>query len=193
MKVCSKNEIDQILGQYGLFETGKKSNHIMHKVKYLAGVPELDKMKNSGKLKTENAPVIIRTRPLGLEFEFTTGLTTSLRVGLTEKQFNFWTIQHSHDIKENNTQSIVGNAVVGGLLFGKVGAVAGGLSGFMDKAEHIFSISYSENDKERIALFSSTSNSAGKVFDYMMKNFPMKYKDPSDIRDNKEGNWCSNL
>jgi len=120
MKVYSKKEIIRILGQYGLFEAGKKSNHIIHKVKYLAGVPELDKLKNSGKLKTETAPVIIRMRPLGLEFEFTTGLTNSLRVGLTEQQFNFWTIEHSHDIKENNTQSIVGNAAVGVYFLGRL-------------------------------------------------------------------------
>tara|TARA_R110002124_G_scaffold277621_3_gene449160 strand:- start:1280 stop:1981 length:702 start_codon:yes stop_codon:yes gene_type:complete len=186
MKVYNKKVINKVLGQYGIFEAGKKSNHIIHKVKYLAGVPELDRMKNSGKLNTDTSPVIVRKKPMGLEFEFTTGLTNSLRIGLRENQFNFWTIEHSHDIKENNTQSIIGNAALGGLFFGKAGAVAGGLSAFLDKAEHILSIEYLDGENERMALFSTTSNSAGKVYDFMMKNLSSKYKNPTDLKEQKE-------
>ena len=88
--------------------------------------------------------------------------------------------------KKNNrkkSKSIIGRALVGGLILGPVGAIVGGMTGIGDKEkskslsgiDNILSISYTENDIEYILLFECSDKKAKKVYEYFNKNYPDKY------------------
>jgi hypothetical protein len=69
------------------------------------------------------------------------------------------------DIVEVN-KSVIGRAVVGGLLFGDVGAIVGAVSGIGTKkkqeARWVFIISYTENGKDRYLQFEDTRMYRGR-------------------------------
>ncbi len=84
--------------------------------------------------------------------------------------------------------------MLGGVLLGPVGAIVGGMTGVGDKiikvsdVDNIISISYSQNDKDAIILFSCTNKKVKKVYEYLKKNFGDKYKKPEEIKFADENN-----
>jgi hypothetical protein len=110
------------------------------------------------------------------------------RVGLYNEKLNFWTIEQQQEIVANKSKSVIGRALLGGVLLGPVGAIVGGLTGIGDKTvkvsdvDNIISISYSQDDKDAMILFSCSNKKVKVVYEYLKKNFGNKYKKPEEIK-----------
>lgn len=132
MKFLNKKEISQKLGKFS-FLSGKGENEILDKVKYLGGISIIDEMIQGVKVKPELLlDISFRMRPYGLELYFIQEFLT-FRIGLEGDKINYWGLENQKIIKEKKSKSIVGRALLGGILLGPLGAIVGGMTGIGDK------------------------------------------------------------
>lgn len=179
MEVLDKKTINDKLGSFGMF-SGKAGNSLLYDVNYLGGIQSLDSLIEKNNITTKG--IFFDIRPKGLEIHMLHGFST-YRFGLFEEGINYWAFEAQKKITEKKSKSIIGRALVGGLILGPVGAIVGGMTGIGDKEkskslsgiDNILSISYTENDKEYILLFECSDKKAKKVYEYFNKNYPDKY------------------
>jgi hypothetical protein len=186
MNVLDKNQLDESFGKFGMW-SGKAGNAIIGEMQYLGGIPEIDQLIENKKNDPKIANVSLEMRPKGVEMQLMQGFNTT-RVGLYSEKLNFWTIEQQQEVVAKKSKSVIGRALLGGVLLGPVGAVVGGMTGIGDKTlkvsdvDNIISISYSQNDKDAMILFSCSNKKVKKVYEYLKKNFGSKYKKPEEIR-----------
>lgn len=185
MQIIDKNQLNAKLGKFGMW-SGKAGNVIISEVKYLGGIPDFDELIENGKidLSVTNG-ISFEVRPKGLEVYLISGFT-NYRIGLLDEGINFWAFEPQKRLTEKKSKSIVGRALVGGLLLGPVGAIVGGMTGIGDKElskslkgiDNLLSISYTEkNDKEYLLVFDCSDKKSKKVLDFFNKNYPERYKE----------------
>lgn len=179
MEVLDKKTINDKLGSFGMF-SGKAGNSLLYDVNYLGGIQSLDSLIEKSNITTKG--IYFDKRPKGLEVHMLHGFST-YRFGLLEEGINYWAFEAQKKITEKKSKSIIGRALVGGLILGPVGAIVGGMTGIGDKEkskslsgiDNILSISYTENEIEYILLFECSDKKAKKVIEYFNKNYPDKY------------------
>lgn len=184
MEVLDKKTINDKLGSFGMF-SGKAGNSLLYEVNYLGGIQSLDSLIEKINITTKG--IFFDVRPKGLELLMSYGFS-SYRFGLFDEGINYWAFEAQKKITEKKSKSIIGRALVGGLILGPVGAIVGGMTGIGDKEkskslsgiDNILSISYTENDKEYNLLFECSDKKAKKVFDYFNKNYPNKYREEAE-------------
>jgi Short C-terminal domain len=180
MTVKSKDEIVSQLGKYGILEAADK--RLLNKVGYLGGVPAFDE-KLANKKRGEYL-LNFEIRPKGLEIKVDY-VFTSTRIGLFPEQIDFFVIEPQKQIVEKKGKSIVGRALVGGILLGPVGAIVGGMTGIGNKdvrvtqVDNILSIKL--NDPDTILTFSVDNKYYNDVESYLQKFFKEKYKHPEEF------------
>lgn len=130
MKILDKNEINEKLGAYGIF-SGKAGNTLLEELEYLGGLPDLDKLIESGKI-AEQYHISLNMRPKGVEI-FTLCNLGKVRMGLLLDQINYWTYEQKEEVAIKKSKSVVGRALLGGVLFGPAGAIVGGMTGLGEK------------------------------------------------------------
>ncbi len=204
MEVLDKKTINDKLGSFGMF-SGKAGNSLLYEVNYLGGIQSLDSLIEKNNITTKG--IFFDVRPKGLELHMLHGFS-AYRFGLFDEGINYWAFEAQKKITEKKSKSIIGRALVGGLILGPVGAIVGGMTGIGDKEkskslsgiDNILSISYTENDKEYILLFECSDKKAKKVLDYFNKNYPNKYseeaedaEEPIDIIEVKHVNVADEL
>jgi len=185
MEVLDKKTINDKLGTFGMF-SGKAGNSLLFEVNYLGGIPDLDLTIEKNKITSKG--IYFDFRPKGLEIQLINGFST-YRYGLFDEGINYWAFEAQKKIIEKKSKSIIGRALLGGLIYGNVGAIVGGMTGIGDKEksksisgiDNILSISYTENDIEYILLFECSDKKAKKVLEYFNKNYKSKYKEEEDI------------
>jgi hypothetical protein len=179
MEVLDKKTINDKLGTFGMF-SGKAGNSLLFEVNYLGGIPDLDLTIEKNKITSKG--IYFDFRPKGLEIQLINGFST-YRYGLFDEGINYWAFEAQKKIIEKKSKSIIGRALLGGLIYGNVGAIVGGMTGigYKEKSksisgiDNILSISYTENDIEYILLFECSDKKAKKVYEYFNKNYPDKY------------------
>jgi hypothetical protein len=180
MKILDKHQIKEKLGEFGVFSG--KSDILSGYIQYLSGITGADQISTS---------VTMIMRPKGVEICLKNDFSIS-RVGLYGDQINFWTIEQQHGVVGNASKSVIGRALIGGLILGSVGAVVGGMTGLDNKQvnlsniENIIAISYSSNNEELMILFSCSSKNLKKVGEYLKKNIGDKYRKPSEVQIKEE-------
>ena len=159
---------------------------IVSQVKYLGGIPGYDQLIERGTLKLSlSNEITFATRPKGLEVYLIRGFE-KLRVGLFSSRINYWAFEPQKKLIEKKSKSIVGRALVGGILLGPVGAIVGGMTGLGDKevsasingCDNVLSISYTHTDeKEYLLVFDCSDKKAKNVLGFFNRNFSDKYKE----------------
>lgn len=186
MNILDKNQLDEKFGKFGMW-SGKAGNAIIGEMQYLGGIPEIDQLIENKKIDPKVANVSLEMRPKGVEVYLMHGFNKT-RVGLYSEKLNFWTIEQQQEVVAKKSKSVIGRALLGGVLLGPVGAVVGGMTGIGDKTvkvsdvDNIISISYSQNDKDTIILFSCSNKKVKKIYEYLKKKFGNKYKKPEEIK-----------
>src|SRR5258708_21762479 len=128
MKLQSKEEISSVLGKYGLFESVKYK--LLNKIGYLGGVQNFD-LKLASKKRNEYF-LTFEARPNGLEIVVTITFV-NYRIGILNDYIEFFVIEPQQQIIDKKDKSIVGRALLGGVLLGPVGAIVGGMTGIGKK------------------------------------------------------------
>jgi hypothetical protein len=186
MNILDKNKLDEKFGKFGMW-SGKAGNAIIGEMQYLGGIPEIDQLIEKNKIDPKIANVSMEMRPNGVEINLMHGFNNT-RIGLYSEKLNFWTIEQQQEVVAKKSKSVIGRALLGGVLLGPVGAIVGGMTGVGDKTvkvsdvDNIISISYSQDDKDVIILFSCTNKKFKKVYEYLKKNFGDKYKKPEEVK-----------
>ncbi|CAM2877979.1 hypothetical protein SAMN05444143_102184 [Flavobacterium succinicans] len=177
MKLLGKNELNTYLDKESIW-TPKR---LVNKLDYISGITPFDELLN-GKLFTEVVALInLRFRPKGLQIEIMKGISY-YSVGILESNILSVNLDGQSQLSEQKNKSVIGRAIVGGLILGPVGAIVGGMTGIGQKqvatnmAENILSISYLENKIEKILLFSCKNKHRKEVDFFILKNYKSKFQ-----------------
>jgi len=123
-QILSKEELKTMLGEVSFW----KSKPVCTGLIYLSGIPGFDTY-----LKAPSIPKILAISfPLGLEIQLISGFNT-VRTGILYKDVIEVKLQDSEQLKVLTKKSVIGRAVIGGLILGPVGALVGGMSGLDQK------------------------------------------------------------
>jgi len=190
MNVLDKNQIEEKFGKFGMW-SGKAGNALIGEMQYLGGIPEIDQLIENNKIDLKIANVSMEMRPNGVEIYILNGFN-KIRIGLYSERINFWTIEQQQEVVAKKSKSVIGRALLGGVLLGPVGAIVGGMTGIGDKTvkisdvDNIVSISYSQDDKDAVILLSCKNKKVKTVYEYLKKNFGDKYKKPEEVKFSEE-------
>jgi hypothetical protein len=177
MEELDKNQLNAYLEK----ESTWMPKRLVSELAYVSGIKPFDELLN-GKLFTEAiAQINLRFRPKGLQLELMKGFKFH-SVGILESDILSINLEGQNQLFEQKNKSVIGRAIVGGLIFGPVGAIVGGMTGIGQKQvatnmpENILSISFLENGEENIILFSCKNKHRKNVETYFLKNYKSKFQ-----------------
>lgn len=162
-------------GQFGFFEFMGKGGTELKTLKYFAGIDDSNLVESS------------RTRleyfKNGIVFTISSN-NKSYAYGIKKTDLHKIAIEKQDDIVINREvkkeKSVIGRAIAGGLLFGGVGAVIGGLSGLKNdnkiettviKNKSFVSFFYLNNNKEAIVLFEVDNKQLADTVKFFSKEY----------------------
>jgi hypothetical protein len=185
MNELSKQQIEEKYGKYGVFN-GPINQLLISKVHYMNGIPPFDRNMN-GKLVNKNI-IYFKMRPKGFEIELAERFFNS-RVCFDFNQLNYFVLEAQPQVFEQKSKSIIGRALLGGVLLGPVGAIVGGITGVGDKKlkkedfpDNALTISITDLDgTEKFLLFAVDNKNLKDVTVYIRQNFPIKIKTALEV------------
>lgn len=166
MQTLTKEQIEPVLGKTSFwFPDAKKK--LTGVIQYLGGVAAFEDISIAD-------PVNLEAKPNGLLIEAMHNFKYQ-RVGLLGSELKSWVLEAQEQIFEQKEKSVVGRALIGGLLLGPVGAIVGGMSGIGTKAvktgdtpENVLSLTYPEG----VILFTVSNNKRAEVERFLQTNYP---------------------
>ena len=177
MKILNKSELNNYLEK----ESTWTPKRLVNKLAYVSGIEPFEDLLN-GKLFTEVVALInLRFRPKGLQIEMIKGIKYH-SIGILESDILSINLEGQNQLFEQKNKSVVGRAIVGGLILGPVGAIVGGMTGIGQKEvatnmpENFLSIYFSEKGEEKIILFSCKNKHRKEVENYFLKNYKSKFQ-----------------
>jgi len=193
MKEYKKEELVNRFGKRGFFSVS-----LINSVKYIGDVDFLNRHVESKKL-TGNEPINFLHYPNGFVVEFSIAFS-SIKLGIDLDSIKYFVLEHQEQVIAQKNKSVIGRALVGGLLLGGVGAVVGGVSGTGSKnvqlssfPDNILTICYTESGKDNYIIFSVENKKYKDVERFFKSCYPKLYKMPKDIVENREQQTDNNL
>jgi hypothetical protein len=187
MNILDKKQVNELIGELSVWKRSPH-NQMAAKVEYLGGIPALDELLQSKNIEFKSLFVDFEIRPKGLEVSIVKGFNNLGRVAIEKEKVIFWSAEPQNDILNKKSKSIIGRALLGGLLLGPIGAIVGGMTGVGDKVvkfsdvDNILSVSYKESDLEFMILFGCKDKHIKDVFAFFRNAFVNKFKSPEDIK-----------
>lgn len=126
LKIMKGKELKTILGKRW------HTVQVIGKVAYMAGIPPFDEILHPGNFSNTNSIINL----LGYKDGFAVELVHKFKfhkLPIPKDHCVSMTFESKEDIIENQDKSVIGRAIVGGLLAGPVGAIIGGISGIGTK------------------------------------------------------------
>jgi len=191
MKEYSKKEIDSKFGKNGFFAGASKR---LFELNFIGGEDFLERNNEQGIKGTKLE--ILKDGSI----EINTGSWETSAV-IERKNLLYITIEKQETILEEKSKSIVGRALLGGLLLGPVGAVVGGMTGIGEKTVKdkqmpdyiiVFKIVDDFNQKEKVILFECNNKDFSTVNKFISSNLAEKVIEPSTIQDEQTHNNVHN-
>ncbi|MFM2225014.1 MAG: hypothetical protein RJA07_1216 [Bacteroidota bacterium] len=155
MKLLNKEELNETLGKIGIFDNPIQ---LVAKLDYVGGIEGFDNVLNGQSQKDYDAVIHIIKRPKGFQIKLAENFSSN-SIGLILNKIEKVVIEHKDSIIKNKNKSVIGRAVLGGLLLGPIGAIVGGLSGLKSGQEvilpdSILTIHYKSSDIKTELFFS---------------------------------------
>lgn len=175
MNEYTKAELSQMFGKPNWLQPSSTVE-----IEYLSGITFLDNFIKSFFIKSH--AIFFKQYPSGLVIEFMSGFSTK-RTGIKTSTINYIVLEHKDNILYKKDLSVVGGAIVGGLLLGPLGAVIGGMTGIGAKGtlgnypDNILTISYGS----KFIVFAVKNKAYTAIEQFFKVNFPYKYKTPNQI------------
>lgn len=185
MKILTKEEIKSELGSFSLW-SGKRANALVNSTKYMAGIKALDEFIEEKNIDVDLFYINLLMRPNGVEVLFGYKFLNN-SLALLHDEINYWTLEQQKEVVGKKSKSVLGRALLGGLILGPLGAIIGGASGVGDKdiklndVDNIISISCTINNQEQIILLSCSDKKLKETLTYLKQNFKGKFKRPEEI------------
>lgn len=175
INVLKKNQLNEILGKYSYVD-GKI---LISELKYISGSSTIDNLSINTSFDRKKSAFTFEKRQNGIAFYVIIGFSYA-NFSLLNDNIVYWSILKKDEIFETKKKSVLGRAIIGGILLGPVGAVVGGISGIGEKktkisdVDNILTIGYSDSDFETELSFSYSNKSANKVYDFFNFSLPDK-------------------
>lgn len=178
MQIYSTEELNDKFGK-GSYWMPIRTSNLCH---YLAGIEAYDELIDPNAYLQVPNIADFQIRPNGLEIrmmhkfkQYKTGVAFDRIVSIS--------LEDKEQVFEQKEKSVVGRAIVGGLLLGPVGAIVGGMSGLKPATvkapmpDLILSIQIgdSETNLERVIMFSCKYKAKSGVTSFFKKNLPTKF------------------
>lgn len=179
MKNLTEKEIDEKFGRWNKHQSPLHPATISS-IGYLKGIPFIDEMiELNHKGSMPKTFVNLYMRPYGLVIKITMGY--SFFSGFEHSLLNWYIFESQQTVIEKKSKSVVGRAVLGGLLLGPVGALVGGMSGLGTKEikdklipENILTIGITDDNRENMLFFSVENSVLSETRTFFTANYPNK-------------------
>ena len=140
---------------------------------YLYGIPEFDAAREAKPSKVY-APLTITMLPNGLEIQILHQFK-SYKVGLAFSDIKRIELEIPEDIVTKQDRSVIGRAVIGGLLLGPVGALVGGMSGLKEgtkteSGDALLTIQVEQTGQESFFVATVPKNKRSSIQEFVQKH-----------------------
>lgn len=174
IQCLSKEEVNDQFGSLTMFQKNGLQA-LIAKVEYLGGISVFDENKLHG------SPMVFDKRPKGLIIQSL--LKSKYQVGISDECFKYFSIEHKDNIVGKKDKSVIGRALIGGVLLGPVGALVGGMSGIGEKdiksktiPDNILTIAFDDEGNERYFCFSVSMKNFKSTEEYFLRHYKDKMK-----------------
>lgn len=192
MKEYNKEQLIQEFGKPAWTNTG-----LIDKVKYISGLDVFDTYIETKKSDRNQHPIYFVKYPNGFVIELFGA--RRLRTGILTSLIKYFVIEQQEQIVSQKNKSVVGRALVGGLLLGPLGAVVGGMSGVGSKStkltdypDNILTVCVDNAGKDDYILFAVSNKHFKDVEKFLKTSFPTQYKNFNEIAE-QESKSQSNI
>jgi hypothetical protein len=196
MRILTNQEIDLEFGTESFWNPRRLGVDgvigVVPSLKYVGGIECFDEIIQTQNI-LDNATSSMYLTQRGFIITAWIGRST-YKTGIHLEDINYWTIEAQKEILAKKDKSIIGRAILGGLLLwplmGPAGAIVAGMTGLgkkdikLNSIDNIIACSCKEkNEKENeiIVFFSCNNKDIKHVIKFIEDNFQHKYKKSSDI------------
>jgi hypothetical protein len=170
MKILKSDEVDSILGKNSFF---KQAPAITQKIEYVSGVDCYDDLIDPSLVFKAIRLMNLAAKPNGLLLQLTQGFK-NYYVALTNDEIKSIHLEDKEQVYSKKERSVVGRAIVGGLVLGPLGAVVGAASGLKDGVKKgempDLLLSITKHD-DSIVVLSCKYKHKIDVHNFLLKNF----------------------
>ncbi|MGV8150081.1 MAG: hypothetical protein ACLKAN_13875 [Alkaliphilus sp.] len=148
MSIINKNDVDVLLGKKSMIFNDCTAN-----LTYVCGVPAFDNRIRKGGILGTLCLSFIMKRKKGFAIYLMYGFVKQYIVGLYFQEIIEVALEDKDQIYTKKEKSIIGRAIIGGIIAGPAGAVVGSITGLKPKdvkakmPDLLLSIRYKKDDK----------------------------------------------
>ncbi|MHB8207774.1 hypothetical protein [Mucilaginibacter sp.] len=154
MPIIPENLLDVTIGKNGFFAPRTS----LQCTQYVCGISYFDALIEAKSILGNAIPTNIHLRPTGVEISIMYRFKLQ-KIGLHYSDIVSIHIESKDKVTELKEKSVIGRALLGGLLFGPAGAIVGGITGIGTKEKVLFepdlilTVIYVDNEQEKAIVF----------------------------------------